>query len=70
MATAELDSEVLETTLADGEVTTWRFEQLTEAGYPDVAAADLARNRDVDLHVAIGLVRAGCSTDLALRILR
>lgn len=70
MATVELNSEVLENTLSDGAVTTWRFEQLSEAGYPDIAASDLARNRDVDLHVAIELVRAGCPTDLALRILR
>ncbi len=68
MATAELDDEVFETTTEES-VTTWRYQQLREAGYPHDVAAELSRQRHVDLHVATDLVGRGCPTELALRIL-
>ena len=50
-------------------VEAWRTEQLEHAGYGSQDAAKLARRPDVDLHVAVELVRRGCSAELALRIL-
>jgi hypothetical protein len=47
----------------------WRFDQLERAGYPGDAALDLAGRSDVDLHVALDLVKRGCPADLAFRIL-
>jgi hypothetical protein len=47
----------------------WRFEQMVKAGYPENYADLLARNSDVDLHVAVGLLERGCSLEQALRIL-
>jgi len=51
------------------DVRAWRFCALRRAGYPDRAAAQLARTRDVDLHAAVGLLAAGCPTETALEIL-
>jgi ABC-type phosphate/phosphonate transport system substrate-binding protein len=50
-------------------VEAWRAEQLEFAGYGPRAAAELARRLDVDLHLAVDLVKRGCPADLALRIL-
>ena len=50
-------------------VQAWRAEELERAGYPPAAAAKLAARQDVDLHLAIDLVRQGCSHDVALSIL-
>ena len=50
-------------------VQAWRAEELERAGYSPVAAAKLAARVDVDLHLAIDLVRQGCATDVALSIL-
>jgi hypothetical protein len=50
-------------------VEAWRAEQLESAGYRPEEAAKLARRADVDLHVAIDLVRQGCPAELALQIL-
>lgn len=50
-------------------VVTWRADQLELAGYGAAAAAELAGRVDVDLHVATGLLAAGCSAELALKIL-
>jgi hypothetical protein len=50
-------------------VEAWRAEQLEMAGFAAQAAAELAIRNDVDLHVAVGLVKRGCPTDLALKIL-
>ncbi len=47
----------------------WRAEELERAGYEPAAAGRLATARDVDLHAAIGLLRRGCSHELALKIL-
>ena len=69
MATAELDIETLEASSEDARVTTWRFEQLRQAGYDEVDAAELAGRSDIDLHGAVELVEAGCPPALAARIL-
>jgi hypothetical protein len=50
-------------------VEAWRAEQLESAGYRPEEAAKLARRPDVDLHVAIDLLRQGCPAELALQIL-
>jgi hypothetical protein len=47
----------------------WRMEALVRAGYTEDAATKLATRLDVDLHFAIGLVKQGCSPELALQIL-
>ena len=48
----------------------WRFDELVRAGYDVGSALMLASHVEVDLHQATGLVRRGCPTDTALRILR
>jgi hypothetical protein len=53
----------------DETVRAWRFEQLRAAGYPHSAARLLAGRRDIDLHVALCLLRRGCDPQTALRIL-
>jgi hypothetical protein len=50
-------------------VIAWRFEQLREVGYDRPAARLLSRRVDIDLHLAVDLLRDGCSQELALRIL-
>ena len=50
-------------------VARWRAEELERAGYEVSAVAVLAAASDVDLHLAIDLLRRGCSEDLALQIL-
>ena len=47
----------------------WRAEELERAGYEPRAAATLAARHDIDLHLATGLIRKGCSPQLALEIL-
>jgi hypothetical protein len=47
----------------------WRFDELVRAGYDVGSALMLASHVEVDLHQATGLVRRGCPTDTALRIL-
>jgi hypothetical protein len=47
----------------------WRFETLLGAGYTGAQAEELARNRDVDLHRAVGLLERGCAPATALAIL-
>jgi hypothetical protein len=44
-------------------------EALERAGYPAQPAAELAARQDIDLHQAMDLLGAGCSVELALRIL-
>ena len=43
--------------------------ELERAGYSPAAAAELAGRSDVDLHLAIDLVRQGCPHEVALSIL-
>lgn len=47
----------------------WRREELQRAGYPTTYAALLSNLEEVDLHVAVELVRRGCPLETALRIL-
>jgi len=51
------------------DVTSWRIEQLTAAGYSADAALVLALDREVDLHLAVSLLERGCPPDTALQIL-
>ena len=53
----------------DEQVLDWRFEALRRAGYAVSAAAKLAERREVDLHLAVRLLLAGCPQKTALRIL-
>ena len=48
----------------------WRLEQLRRAGYPLVDSLALSDRSDVDLHVAVKLLRGGCPLETARRILR
>ena len=47
----------------------WRAEELERAGYPKHVAGALAVRKDVDLHLAVALLRKGCPKETALRIL-
>ena len=47
----------------------WRAEELQRAGYEPLAAVELACRTDVDLHLAVDLLRQGCAAETALRIL-
>ena len=47
----------------------WRAEELKRAGYERRAAKELAARHDIDLHLAVDLVRGGCPESVALRIL-
>jgi hypothetical protein len=47
----------------------WRAEELQRAGFRPVVADALAAQKDVDLHVALDLVKRGCPHDIAIRIL-
>jgi hypothetical protein len=58
----ELDSEL-------ERIEGWRAEELKRAGYERRAAAELAARHDVDLHLAVDLVRRGCPQSVALQIL-
>jgi hypothetical protein len=50
-------------------VRAWRRAELERAGYPRTYAALLSNLDEVDLHVAVELVRKGCPLETALRIL-
>ena len=47
----------------------WREEELERVGYERSMARELAERTYVDLHVAMDLLRRGCSPETALRIL-
>jgi hypothetical protein len=51
------------------EVLRWRLNELLRAGYACDDAIVLTSHREVDLHLATGLVRQGCPPATALRIL-
>jgi hypothetical protein len=50
-------------------VLAWRLEELQRAGYAPLIARRLARKMTVDLHLAVDLVRRGCTPDVAAKIL-
>jgi hypothetical protein len=47
----------------------WRFDELVRAGYDVGSALLLASHVEIDLHDASELVRRGCPSETALRIL-
>ena len=51
------------------EVLRWRFDELVRAGYEAGEAMVVASHVEIDLHDAVDLVRRGCPTETALRIL-
>lgn len=60
--------ELMDETEAEA-ILSWRFEELTRAGYDTGSALILASHVEVDLHHAADLLRRGCPSDTALRIL-
>jgi hypothetical protein len=60
---------VSEETTDEARVLGWRLEKLERAGYDRMSAWDVAERNEIDLHLAVGLRRAGCPPDTALRIL-
>ena len=47
----------------------WRTEQLQAAGFPLREARAMSERADIDLHLAVRLLRDGCPVATALRIL-
>jgi hypothetical protein len=47
----------------------WRHQELVRAGYSTYDALVLSGRTEVDLHLAARLLRRGCPTGTALRIL-
>lgn len=47
----------------------WRLDSLVRAGYDAESAAVLAASPEVDLHLAVSLLKRGCPAELALQIL-
>jgi hypothetical protein len=66
MIAAELELDVDEET---ERVLLWREEELERVGYERATARKLAERTYVDLHLAMDLLRRGCPTDTAVRIL-
>jgi hypothetical protein len=52
-----------------GRIEAWRTEELRRAGYDRKAATTVATRHDVDLHLAVDLLRRGCPPEVALKIL-
>lgn len=50
-------------------VEAWRLQQLLEAGWARHRAEQLAARTDIDLHLALRLLRQGCTQKVALKIL-
>jgi len=65
MSTANVTETVLEVELVEQ----WRLDTLERAGYDAESAAVLAASPEVDLHLAVSLVKSGCPVALALQIL-
>ena len=65
MSTANVTESVLEVELVER----WRLDSLERAGYDAESAAVLAASPEVDLHLAVSLLKRGCSVPLALQIL-
>ena len=67
MTAAQLDDIVRDDEIYN--VRYWRFEELLRAGYEEDDATEIAFHREIDLHAAIELVRRGCASSTAARIL-
>ena len=65
MSTANVTETVLEVELVEQ----WRLDTLERAGYDAESAAVLAASPEVDLHLAVSLLKSGCPVALALQIL-
>lgn len=65
MSTANVTESVLEVELVEQ----WRLDTLERAGYDAESAAVLAGSPEVDLHLAVALLKQGCPVALALQIL-
>jgi hypothetical protein len=63
-----MDLDILTPTERD-QVERWRAGELERAGFDVSLARKLAARLDIDLHLAIELVRNGCPHELAGRIL-
>ena len=50
-------------------VENWRAEELIRAGYEPGDAVALAARHDIDLHLAVALIRTGCPYETAIEIL-
>ena len=50
-------------------VESWRAEELLRAGYEPSDAVALAARHDIDLHLAVELIKRGCPDELAIEIL-
>ena len=68
MAAIETELELIEETETE-RVVRWRAEELERAGYCEVDALRIGLRTDIDLHVAVDIVRSGCPVATALRIL-
>jgi hypothetical protein len=69
MAAIEVEHAAREVETEQERVLSWRIAELKRAGYEERLAHKLALRRDVDLHVAVGLIRRGCPPETAARIL-
>jgi hypothetical protein len=67
MTAAQLDGLVQDEEIYN--VRCWRYAELLRAGFEDDDAIELAFHHDIDLHEATGLVRRGCPSSTAVRIL-
>jgi hypothetical protein len=65
---ALLAGERIELATEADDVVTWRFEQLEQAGYAEMAALAIAIDGAIDLHGACALLRRGCPQAVALDI--
>ncbi len=65
MTAAQLE----QTDTRTGDVLQWRFDSLFRAGYEPTDAMTMATHLEIDLHAAVDLVRGGCPSATALRIL-
>lgn len=64
-----LPKSVITTASVEDAVHRWRLEELVRAGYELRDALVLSRRPEIDLHVAIDLVKHGCPSGTAVRIL-
>ncbi len=67
MTAADLEALVAPGTESDS-VRSWRLEELCRAGYDEEDATEIAFHLDIDLHDAVELVRRGCPSRIAARI--
>lgn len=65
MSTADVTEWGLELELVEQ----WRLDTLERAGYDAESAAVLAASPEVDLHLAVSLLKRGCPVAVALQIL-